>query len=87
MIKSFARHLPHYLTLFGILFAGVLAFLIFSYDRIFQIGVLVAMSAGYVAWGIVHHAIHKNLHLSVVIEYLVVALLGLIVVFSLIFQS
>jgi uncharacterized membrane protein YidH (DUF202 family) len=86
-MKNIARHLPHYLTLYGILFAGLLAFIIFSYDRLFQIGVLVAMAVGYVAWGIIHHAIHKNLHLSVVLEYLVVAALGLVVVLSLIFQS
>jgi hypothetical protein len=87
MMKNIARHLPHYLTLFGILIAGVLAFILFSYDRIFQVGVLVAVAAGYVAWGVVHHAIHKNLHFSVFIEYLIVALLGLVVVLSLIFRS
>jgi hypothetical protein len=86
-MKNIARHLPHYLTLLGLLFAGILAFVIFSYDKMFQIGVLAAVAASYVAWGIIHHAIHKNLHLSVVIEYLVVAALGLIVVLSLIFRS
>ncbi len=87
MMKNFARHLPHYLTLFGLLIAGALAFVIFSYDKIFQVGVLVAVAAGYVAWGVVHHAIHKNLHFSVFVEYLIVALLGLVIVLSLIIRS
>jgi hypothetical protein len=86
-MKNIVRHLPHYLSLFGILIAGIIAFVVFSYDRIFQIGVLVAISAAYVVWGVTHHTIHKNLHFSVFIEYLVVAVLGLFVVLSLIFRS
>lgn len=85
-MKNFLKHLPHYLSLFGILLAGILAFLFFSYDKLFQVGVAVAVAISYVAWGIVHHTIHKDLYPSVVIEYLIVAALGLVVVFSLIFR-
>ena len=86
-MKSFLKHLPHYLSLIGILLAGVFAFLFFSYDKLFQVGAVVATATSYVAWGIVHHAIHKDLYLSVIIEYLVVACLGLVIVFSLIFRT
>ena len=86
-MKSFAKHLPHYAALLGILTIGALGFIIFSYDKFFQIGVLVAVAAGYVVWGVVHHAIHRDLHFSVFVEYLVVAILGLVVVLSLIFRS
>lgn len=87
IIKTFFRHLPHYLTLFGILFAGLLGIFIFSYDRVFQVTISAAVAVSYVAWGVVHHTIHKDLHLAVVVEYLLVASLGLVVVFSLIFRS
>lgn len=86
-MKNISHHLPHYLTLFGILGAGILAFLLFSYDKIFQFGVSIALSAAYVAWGVVHHYMHRDLHLAVVVEYLVVAILGLVIVFSLLFRS
>lgn len=86
-MKNFARHLPHYLSLIGILAVGTAGFVIFSYDKVFQMGILLAVAAGYLAWGIVHHAIHRDLNLSVVIEYFVIAILGFVVVFSLIFRS
>lgn len=86
-MKHFARHLPHYFALIGIFAAGTVAFLIFSYDRLFQAAVAVSVAVAYVVWGIVHHAIHKDLYLSVVIEYLLVALLGLVLIFSLVLRS
>jgi len=86
-MKNFAKHLPHYLALFGVLIVGALAFYLFSYDRAFQAAVAIAVAIAYVAWGIVHHSIHRDLHFSVFIEYLLVAALGLVIVFSLLFRT
>jgi hypothetical protein len=86
-MKSFARHLPHYLPLLGLLLAGFLGLVLFSYDQSFQIIVAIAVAVFYVVWGVIHHLIHKDLYLAVVIEYLVVASLGLVIVFSLIFRT
>jgi len=86
-MKGISKHIPHYMVLFGILAAGILAFLLFSYDKGFQMIVATAVALSYVAWGIVHHSIHRDLYLSVVIEYLAVASLGLVIVFSLILRS
>jgi hypothetical protein len=87
MMKRIAKHLPHYLSLVGILIAGVVGFIVFSYERGFQIAVAIGLALAYVAWGIIHHAIHRDLHLSVVVEYIVVASLGLVVMLSLIFRA
>ena len=86
-IKQLVEHMPHYLPLFGIFSFGLTAFSFFSYDRSFQAASAIAVAVAYVAWGVIHHYLHKDLHLSVVIEYLVVALLGLVIVFSLVFQA
>ena len=86
-MKGLTRHIAHYLPLLGLLFAGVLGFIFFAYDQVFQILISVSVAVLYVAWGIVHHLIHQDLDLSVVIEYLVVASLGLVIVFSLIFRT
>ena len=83
-MRSFARHLPHYLSLFGILIAGFAGLILFSYDRNFQVSVAIATAASYVAWGIVHHWLHKDLHLETVIEYVAIAILGLVIIFSMI---
>jgi hypothetical protein len=86
-MKHFAKHLPHYFALIGIFAAGIIAFLVFSYDRLFQAAVAISIAVAYVVWGIVHHAMHKDLYFSVVIEYLVVALLGLVLIFSLVLRT
>lgn len=86
-MKYMTRHIQHYLPLIGILLAGFLGFWIFSYDQVFQMAIALGLSASYVSWGIIHHYIHKDLHASVVVEYLAVALLGLVVVYSLIIRA
>ena len=86
-MKKFIKDLPHYLSLAGILAAGIIGFMVFSYERVFLIAVAIGLALAYVAWGIIHHAIHRDLYLSVVVEYIVVASLGLVVILSLIFQA
>ena len=86
-MQSFLKHWPHYLSLIAILIAGLIGFIIFSYDKVFQIGVSIALSSAYISWGIIHHTIHKDISLSVVLEYVAVSILGMIMVLSLIFRT
>lgn len=86
-MKRLIKHLPHYIPLIGILIMGVVAFSFFSYDAYFQGAVAVSMAVSYVVWGIIHHYIHKDLYAPVVIEYILVASLGLIIILSLIFNT
>jgi hypothetical protein len=86
-MKKFAKHLPHYISLLGILAASVLAFYLFSSDKLFLIGTAVAAAAAYFSWGIIHHLLHGDLNLSIIIEYLAVSVLGVILVLSLLFRS
>ncbi|KKR71073.1 MAG: hypothetical protein UU12_C0009G0017 [Candidatus Woesebacteria bacterium GW2011_GWA2_40_7b] len=86
-MKKFTKDLPHYLSLFGILLAGFAGLILFSYDKNFQMSVAFATAGAYVAWGIVHHAIHKDLYLETIIEYIAIAILGSVIIFSLIIRS
>jgi hypothetical protein len=86
MRKKIAKDIQHYLPLAGLFLLGFFAFLYFSYDQTFQAAVAISVAVAYVVWGIVHHAIHRDLDLSVVIEYIIVACLGLVIVFSLLFE-
>lgn len=86
-MKTFAKHLPHYLTLFGVLLAGFAGLILFSYDKYFQLGIAVAAASAYVAWGVVHHILHHDFHFEILLEYLAVAILGLTIIFSLIIRS
>ena len=85
-MKAFAKHLSHFLLLFGILFAGFAGLILFSYDRSFQMGIAVATAAAYVFWGVVHHHLHRDLYIEVFLEYLTIAVLGLVILFSLILR-
>jgi len=84
--KRYFRHIPHYIPLIGIFAAGVLAFLFFSYDKQFQIGVAISVAAGHISWGIVHHLIHKDFRPEIVLEYIVISALGLAAVLSVILR-
>lgn len=81
------KHLQHYLPLFAILSAGFLGFSYFSYDPTFRIVIVMAVAASYVSWGIIHHFLHKDLHASIVLEYLAIASLGTTVLAFLILKS
>ncbi len=81
------KHFTHYINLISILLAGLIGFYIFSYDPSFKIALVFALSASYIAWGIVHHTIHKDISLTVVLEYVTVSVLGLILVLSLLFRG
>lgn len=86
-MKSFTHHLPHYLSLFGILFVGFAGLILFSYDKYFQLSIAMASAAAYVAWGVVHHILHKDYQFEIFLEYLAVAILGLTIIFSLVIRS
>lgn len=83
-MRSVAKHLPHYMALFGILLAGFAGLILFSYDQKFQIAVAAATAVSYVFWGIVHHLLHKDLYFETVIEYLTIAILGFVLIFAII---
>jgi EamA domain-containing membrane protein RarD len=86
-MKKLSRDIQHYLPLVGILVAGLVGFLVFSYDRNFQAAIAIAVAVSYVVWGLVHHYIHKDLHASVIVEYLAIAIIGLVAIFSVLFRA
>lgn len=81
------KHLPHYVSLISIFVAGVIGFFVFSYDRQFQIAVSLALALSYVSWGIIHHTLHKDICLTIILEYIAVAILGFIMLLSLIYRA
>jgi len=80
--RIFSEHTIYYLILAVIL---SLSFLLAynSTDRSFQIGVVVAATFFYVLWGIMHHLINHDLHMKIVIEYILVGAFGLAIIFFL----
>ena len=72
--------LKHYLLLAAILSVGFGLFLIFSFNRQVQIWITISLGASYVFWGMLHHLIKKDFHWRIVWEYLIVAIMAIVVV-------
>lgn len=84
-MHKLGRHIQHYLPLFAIFIVGICGVLFFPYDASFQLAVTIAIASGYVSWGIVHHYIHGDLEAYVIAEYTTVAVVGVVIIFSLLF--
>lgn len=71
-------HILHYIVLAIILGVGVGAFLYASPDTALQFIVGIVIAASYVIWGIIHHALRKDLHQKVVVEYILIAAIAIV---------
>jgi len=75
------KHLGYYVSF--ILIVAVSVFVIFQNqgDKNFVLLFVSLFAAAYVVWGILHHLVHHSVNLRIVLEYIVVALLGVAIVF------
>jgi len=86
-VEDIKEHLGHYLALVFILAFGVGALVFFQRTPQMQIISAFLTACFYVLWGVVHHYIEKDLHIRVVIEYITVALLGFLILWSIIVRT
>jgi hypothetical protein len=78
--KIFSEHTVYYVVLATILSLGFLLEYSSS-DRGFQIGVIVATTFFYVLWGIIHHLMNHDLHMKIVLEYILIGAFGLTIIY------
>ena len=72
------KHLFYYIFSIAILCIGLFLILINNHDNKMQ-ALFIAMTATcYVLWSMVHHYVHHELHPRVVVEYLLIASLGIV---------
>lgn len=81
------KDIKHYLLLAAILSIGFGCYWMFNFNRMAQVGITLALGAIYVLWGMIHHALNKELYLKIILEYLLVACLASIVVIFLLLRS
>lgn len=87
LIKDFKKHFHYYLVLLVILNLGIGLFYFFRFNPFYQMKVILATSIAYVVWGIIHHWLSEDLHLKVVLEYLLIAILVNLIILSLLFRA
>lgn len=76
------KHLGHYLPLLLFLTLGSVLFAYFAYNEAVRLYIAVIAAAYYFLWGVLHHYLHKDLTIEIVIEYLAYAVFGVSVIFS-----
>lgn len=86
MKKSQIHKNYNFLLLTFILSLAVLAIYLLQGFPNFQFIVGILLSVSYVIWGLVYHYLEGDLHAKVVIEYLLIALLALILLKGALFR-
>lgn len=83
MFLKLYKHSAYYIFLAIILVVGFLLVATNNSNRSFQIGSVVATTFFYVIWGIIHHLINHDLNVKIVIEYILIGIFGLTVIYFL----
>lgn len=73
------QHVLHFVVLAAILIGGVGAFFYVSPNSSLQLAVGVITSVSYVLWGFIHHAMQKDLHKKIVVEYVLIGTIAVII--------
>lgn len=78
MKKERFLKLMHYLTLFFIVFLGICLFYFFIGFPNKQFLIVIAAASAYFLWGMVHHLLEDDFHPKIVVEYLLIAILAVV---------
>jgi len=76
-----------YIILIAGLIIGVLGYGIFSASQSVEIILIISLGGFYFLWGIWHHFREGDLHLKIVLEYLLIAVLAVVLLLSLIMRA
>jgi hypothetical protein len=81
-MSSNERHFLHYLILAVGLSLIFLLFFLFRYDVVIRLWLVVAGSAFYTFWGIIHHALEKRLTKVIALEYILFGLFAFLLLLT-----
>jgi hypothetical protein len=84
MIAAHKKHHISYYAVVGLIqLVGLILIIWAGGNKQIQMMYVVLMTLLYVAWGLVHHKIHHDLHAKVVIEYVLMGSLGIAIMYFL----
>lgn len=81
MIKNLKTHRAYYLLLAGMQAAGFVLVLFAKGDKQLVMMYVILSTCFYFVWALVHHYVNHDLHAKVVLEYILMSLLGLSVMY------
>lgn len=79
----FRKHLLYYIVSIMIFVVGLALIFFTAYDQRLQLSFVIMTSMIYFLWSFVHHYVHHELHTKVVVEYILIATLGIALSFML----
>lgn len=82
MFREFKAHPLSFILLFAGLILSLLFYVYFAHDPHFERFVVLGLSGIYFLWSLVHHHQKGDLSTSIVIEYLLIALLAVVFLLS-----
>ena len=77
----------HYFVLAVILLGGIFMFFSSQGNTGIQLIVGTITAISYILWGIIHHLINHDLNVKIVIEYILIGVFGLTIIFFLLVTS
>lgn len=87
MQSHFREYAEHYSVLALLFSMGLVGMILFRMNLLVEQVVVWEMAAMYVMWGIVHHAIRKDLTGFIVLEYVLIGIIAGFVVSAVIAQK
>jgi hypothetical protein len=82
-MKKPLRSIFDYLLLTVLVSLAIILTLYFNGNKFYQEVIIVGLSILYIVWGIIHHKKEKSFQARVILEYVLFALLGCIIVIGL----
>ena len=79
MTGRIKKHFLYYVGLLLMQSIGLLLVFFAASDKFLQLTVITFMTLCYVLWCILHHHLHHDLTLKIMIEYILIGLLGLVI--------
>lgn len=74
------KHIGYYASLAAILFLGVFAIINISYDKTLQTLIVITVAVFYIMLGVIHHLLHHNLTLKIMVEYILMGAVGAVLI-------
>lgn len=81
MHKKLLTHAGYYFSLLAILVLGLLLTFLATPDFILQVVIILATIFLYVFWGMLHHLLNHELTPKIMVEYMLIGLLGISILF------
>ena len=83
MFKKINEHVAYYVSLIIIFALGIFLMSSAAPNKQLQMLIFVIMAFFYVVWGVMHHFINHELSAKIVVEYILIGILGVAIMFFL----